>query len=104
MNINDILPAKREVEWANDSGKCIGYNQAINDCAAALSKHNLVVCPTEETIIPLVENFQKVEWLLANDHTDCDATIIARRYLFAKALLALLHRTGDERALLRGER
>lgn len=50
MNINDILPAKREVEWANDSGKCIGYNQAIDNCKAAIERANLVRCPSVEEL------------------------------------------------------
>lgn len=83
MNINDILPAKKEhydycdTKMFNEHCTCgvYEYNACLDDCAAALSKHNLVVCPTEEKIKQLVSS---------------DEFVFGSGNLRAKALLALM--------------
>lgn len=97
MNINDILPAKKssfdEHQYNKpypqylaisyeEKYKREGYNAAIDDCAAALSKHNLVVCPTEQQIAKVL--FPEF------DYEGISNTIRHQYLRKAKALLALM--------------
>lgn len=90
--IMKILPAKIGLEFNAlypDESRYVrhGYNQAIDECATAIEKANLVRCPTEEEIADLIwkchEDNMKLKFGLRKNAVEMDSVI-------AKALLALL--------------
>lgn len=77
-----ILPAKIGLEFNAlypDESRYVrhGYNQAIDECATAIEKANLVRCPTEKEILDCISAV-----------CQCSSCVTCRES--AKALLALL--------------
>ena len=87
--IMKILPAKIGLEFNAlypDESRYVrhGYNQAIDECATAIEKANLVRCPTEEEIEIVMHNayFKHKELIKSTD-----AGMLKE---YAKAIFALL--------------
>ena len=89
-HITSILPAritkcpheKIRQDWLCTT--CDEVNDMRDDCAEAISRANLVVCPTEE----------KLSYFIAKKFPSVGVYYDERK--IAKALLALLHRTAPQ--------
>lgn len=82
--IMKILPAKKDDSkvqgYTYNEGKIIGHNNCLDDCAAAIEKANLVVCPSEQKIIDAIFTEDEKHGGAGTSNTK----------QIAKALLALL--------------
>lgn len=104
-SIKNILPAKKfTTTWEENTPDGLykkGYNKAIDDCAAALSKHNLVVCPSEDDLMELIcaSALHEDAWKYNSLNDDIENALIRRHVSkLAKALLALLGRSKPQGA------
>lgn len=103
MKISEILPAKKssfdEHQYYKpypqylsipyeEKYKREGYNQAIDDCAEAISRANLVCCPSTSEILDIVHESKICQ--LGNAGLDWQERR-ENKVALAKALLALLH-------------
>lgn len=93
-NIKDILNSIKMKTNSNDYYRIFEtYNEAIDECIEELSKHNLVICPTEEQLTAYLTNTKNVHVGFYSRGTR-GAMVMTQEMLaneLAKSLLALLH-------------